>query len=249
MRLLPLAVLINVSVAYADDSALIKARIVLDYPNTVDINSLKHDLKDAVKFRATDKLEEINNFMPDDLPSAPGDVTFPEVGVAASSSMFSSMISNAMASNGQTVAMSANMKGAVYGVKGYASYGFMGNKSTEGYVGAIYPYEKGYRVYLYSFFNKTRDMIGKTTDWLVSGVLADSLETGYANAVQVRDKLVEANPNVTIKRQDPSFLSQYKLSTANTVVKIESQPTNALKLNSSSPTGIQHVQSESQILK
>lgn len=214
-----------ISIVYADDSTLIKTRIVLDMPTTTDIETVKTSLKDAIKFRATDKTEEVSNFTPDDLPTAPGDVTFPENGTAsASNSMFGSMISNAMTTNGQMVAMSANMKGAVYGIKGYASWGFMSNKSYEGYVGAIYPYEKGYRIYLYSFFNKTRDTVGKVSDWITSKTLSDDLDMGYSNAVQVRDKFLATEQTATIKRQDPSFLAQYKISTANTVVKIESQP-------------------------
>lgn len=212
----------TISMVYADDSTLTKTRVVIDYPATTDLEALKKDLKDAIKFRATDKTEEVNNFMPDDMPATPGDVNFPDNGTAAaSSSMLGSMMSNAMTTNGQMVAMSANMKGAVYGIKGYASWGWMSNKSYEGYVGAIYPSEKGYRVYLYSFFNKTRDTAGKISDWVTSKVLTNDLDMGYSNAIQVRDKLLEVEPTGIIKRQDPTFMAQYKLSTGNTVAKIE----------------------------
>ena len=50
----------------------------------------------------------------------------------------------------------------------------------------------------------------------------------WTKAIQccpVRDKFLDAEPEATIKRQDPPFLSQYKLSTLNTVTKIESTPT------------------------
>lgn len=211
-----------------DDEALIKTRFVFEVPSSVDLEQLKTALKDAIKFRAVDKTQEVNNFMPDDLPEKPGDVTFPDNSAMANKGMFGSMMSNAMTSNGQMVAMSANMKDAVYGIQGYhasSTIGFSNNKDSEGYVGAIYPYDKGYRVYIYTFFNKSRDMFGKVTDWVVQKTLTNDLDFGYSNAVQVRDKFLENEPDAVLKRQDPSWLSQYKLSTMNSVVKIESTPT------------------------
>lgn len=221
-----LTIIIPIS-AYADnDATLIKTRFVYDVPSNADIEKLKASLKDAIKFRAVDKTEEVNNFMPDDLPEKPSDVAFPDNSAPSyNNSMFGSMISNSMSSNGQIVAMSANMKGAVYGIKGYYAtsvVGFSKNNSSEGYVGAIYPYEKGYRVYIYTFFNKNRDMFGKAADWVVGKALTNDLDQGYSNAVQVRDKFLEAEPEAAIKRQDPPFLSQYKLSTLNSVIKVES---------------------------
>lgn len=231
---LALVLVFGSAYSFADDETLIKTRVVLDYPITVDLEKLKIDLKDAIKFRAVDKTEEVSNFMPDDLPPTASDVSFPENGTAnPSNSMFSSMLSNAMTNNGQMVAMSANMKGAVYGIKGYAASGYLSNKQYEGYVGAVYPYEKGYRVYIYSFFNKNRDMFGKAADWIVGKTITADLDMGYSNTIQVRDKFLETEPEGTIKRQDPSWLSQYKISTANTIVKIESTPVVSDKQNSS----------------
>ncbi|TXJ00470.1 MAG: hypothetical protein E6Q32_06345 [Neisseriales bacterium] len=225
--LLIVAIVLPISAYAGDDASLIKTRFVYEVPPTADLEKLKASLKDAIKFRAVDKTEEVNNFMPDDLPEKPGDVSFPENNSPSSNNMFGSIISNAMTTNGQMVAMSANMKGAVYGIKGYYAtsvIGFSKNNSSEGYVGAIYPYEKGYRVYIYTFFNKSRDMFGKAADWVVGKALTDDLDQGYSNAVQVRDKFLEAEPEAAIKRQDPPFLSQYKLSSLNTVTKIESAP-------------------------
>lgn len=237
--LLIVIVALPISAYAGDDASLIKTRFVYEVPSTVDIEKLKASLKDAIKFRAVDKTEEVNNFMPDALPEKPGDVVFPDSNTPSSNSMFGSIVSNAMTTNGQMVAMSANMKGAVYGIKGYYAttvIGFSKNNSSEGYVGAIYPYEKGYRVYIYTFFNKSRDMFGKAADWLVGKTLTGDLDQGYSNAVQVRDKFLEAEPEATIKRQDPPFLSQYKLSTLNTVTKIESTP--AVKMVESQESGI-----------
>ena len=78
-------------------------------------------------------------------------------------------------------------------------------------------------------------MFGKAADWLVGKTLTGDLDQGYSNAVQVRDKFLEAEPEATIKRQDPPFLSQYKLSTLNTVTKIESTP--AVKMVESQESG------------
>lgn len=221
-----------------DDEQLIKTRFVFEVPPNADLEQLKVALKDAIKFRAVDQTQEVNNFMPDDLPEKPGDVTFSDNGSVANSGMFGSILSNAMTTNGQMVAMSANMKDAVYGIKGYAASSSLfvsSHKSdAEGYVGAIYPYDKGYRVYIYTFFNNKVDMVGKATDWLVKKALTNDLDFGYSNAVQVRDKFLENEHDAILKRQDPSWLSQYKLSTLNSVVKIESTPaTTSAKLDAS----------------
>lgn len=219
-----------------DDEALIKTRFVYEVPADADLEQLKAALKDAIKFRAVDKTQEVNNFMPDDLPEKPGDITFPDNSAMASKGMFGSIMSNAMTSNGEMMAMSANMKDAVYGIQGYHSssvIGFSKNKDSEGYVGAIFPYDKGYRVYIYTFFNKSRDMFGKAADWLVQKAITNDLDFGYSNAVQVRDKFLENEHDAVLKRQDPSWLSQYKLSTLNSVVKIESTPTTSIKADAS----------------
>lgn len=205
--------------AHADDNELTKVKYTFEAPESANLEALKSALKDAIKGSASDKVTEVHGFEPEELPEKPGTVVFQQSGTAgASGSIFSGMISNAMASNGQTIAMGSQLGDAVYGIKGYSSSGFRGvmgvgnNVTYQGYVGAIYHYQKGYRIYIYGIFNQERDWLGKSTEWMVNKAFMSELPATYINVIHARDTFLTEAPNAQLTKQEPEWLSQYKSS-------------------------------------
>ncbi len=208
--------LINISFCFADDNVLTKVKYTFDVPESANIEKVKVALKDAITGSASDKVTEVNGFEPDTIPEKPGSVTFQQG--STSTSIMGGIISNYMASNGQTVAMGAQLGDAVYGIKGYSSSGFKGvmgfgnNVTYEGYVGAIYRYQGGYRVYIYGIFNQEKDWLGKSTEWMVNKAFLLELPVTYMKVIHARDKFIEEEPQAKMIRQEPEWLSQYKSS-------------------------------------
>lgn len=229
LLVLSLSLTLGISSVFAAENTLTKVKYTFDAPESANLEQMKTALKNAITGSASDKVTEVNGFEPEELPEKPGTVIFQQAGTsAASNSVMSGIMSNYMASNGQTLAMGAQLGDAVYGVKGYSSSGFRGvmgignNVTYEGYVGAIYHYQRGYRIYIYGIFNQETDWLGKSTEWMVQKAFMNELPITYIKVIHARDTFGDEFPEAKLVRQEPEWLSKYKSSGGvwNTVNKI-----------------------------
>lgn len=205
--------------SFADENTLTRVKYTFEAPESANVEAMKSALKDAIKSGASSEVQEVNGFEPDSLSEQPGSVEFQKSGTGnASSSIFGGIISNAIATNGQMIAMGAQFGDAIYGIKGYSSSGFRGvmgvgnNVTYEGYVGAIYHYKKGYRIYIFGFFNQQRDWLGKSTEWMVNQALSGGLPATYIKVIHARDTFLTEYTGAQLIRQEPEWLSKYKSS-------------------------------------
>lgn len=205
--------------SYADENTLTRVKYTFEAPESANVEAMKSALKEAIKNSASSQVQEVNGFEPDSLPEQPGSVEFQKSGTGnASGSIFGGIMSNAIASNGQMIAMGAQFGDAIYGIKGYSSSGFRGvmgignNVTYEGYVGAIYHYKKGYRIYIFGIFNQQRDWLGKSTEWMVTQALSGGLPATYINVIHARDTFLSEYPGAQLTRQEPEWVSKYKSS-------------------------------------
>lgn len=172
-------IIVSSTTALADDNGvLVKTRIVMNIPSSVKLKVVEDKIKQLVDER-TDKYNEYRGIMPDEVPVTPAEAK--DIQSAAT----------------------LNFDDALYAVRAYTHSSFMGNSDSQVYILTIYPYEGGYRLYLYTYFRAVTNFLGEMFS------SNSSLSTGFVNTIKARDVLLAELPNISIYRQSPEILKQY----------------------------------------
>jgi len=186
-------------------SSTSKARIIYEVPSSAGAENVKTALYDALSLRLSN-IQESENFMPEQLPDNPDS--------PMNSNAFGGLASLA-AGSPQFEIMRLDTSNAYYSVQGvYQGVSGPFNDSALALKGAVYPYSKGYKVYLYGFYQeKTDGLAGMIGKGMVEGITGE--KSNLLLVAQVRDKFKELVPSATITSQQPSALQQVELTKFN----------------------------------
>lgn len=190
------------STAMSNKNTTKKSRIIFDVSDKYDVEKIKSALTNAVSERVPN-LRENENFFPDSLPEKPSKPVY--------KNMFGGL--GAMAKgNPQFEMMSLNTSNAYYTISGNGGMDSGFNRKIEVYKGAIYPYKKGYRIYLYLFYEEGTDgLMGTLTKTMVDSIVGEDGALLYM--AQVRDAFLKEIPDATIISQSPRKLTKLNLNT------------------------------------
>jgi hypothetical protein len=181
-----------------------KARAIYFIPKKVTVEEVKKALKAAIAGRV-DNIKEICDFMPEKLPEKPAH--------PVNKNIFGSL-SVIGAGNPSMEAAQLDTTNAYCTLQGSETYGGPFDEKSVIYKAAIYPYKKGYKVYIYEFFQESSNgimghLVKASIDKLMS---SDSPALFMA---QVMDKFQRELPQAKLLNVDPEKIKEIesKLST------------------------------------
>ena len=178
-----------------------KARIIFNVSSEIDIEKVKTGLYDAVSLRVSD-LNENENLLPEELPQKP---------LSPKQSKMFSQLAAMGAGNPSFEMMQLDMSNAYYSVSGQASMASGFNTKAEYYKAAVYPYQDGYKVYLYLFYQEGTDgIMGALTKKIADSIVGK--EGSLLYMAQVRDEFIKSLPKATIMSQSPRKLEKVVLN-------------------------------------
>jgi hypothetical protein len=181
-----------------------KARIIIDVPATVKHDEVKMALKEVISLKV-DQIEIAENFTPDILPNEPGAPVY--------KNPFAGSPFGAMAGQQPSMMMmGTNTEESFYSVKGKGDKDFGFRDTEEYYVGAVYLYKEGARIYIYQFFKDSDNgsfmaSLSRSVNKKVAGA-----DHQVYNLVKMRDKFLASIPNATVIQSDPSVLKEITLN-------------------------------------
>lgn len=170
--------------ASENDGVLVRARVVYDVPESVELSAIQQSLK-SVASKYADKFSEFKGVLPDDLPA-----------VAAE------------AKNTQTAA-TVDFDDSVYAIRAYKTSSFLGGSYAQVYITTVYVYEGGYKVYLYTYFKTQYNFLGSIGRAIADAAMDISIDSGFEDTIIARDVILHTIPDAKIYRQSPAILSEY----------------------------------------
>jgi len=180
-----------------------ESRIIFFVKKSVSREKLKESLKDAIAYRVDDLIVN-EGLMPENLPLKPSRPKINE--------QFKKLMSFA-GSNGISASMryrSLDTSNAWYSVGGKGGMTSEYTNQAEYYKAAIYPYQNGYKVYIYQFYTESSDgLIGNLTNATVKAIVGSKSALLYM--AQVRNRFLKDIPSAKIIQQTPGRLKQIKL--------------------------------------
>ena len=178
-----------------------KARVIYFVPKTVDSAKLKQALLNAITLR-TEDVKDVENFMPEKLPKKPG---YP-----IEKNIFGALNSLA-AGNPKLEAAQLDTSNSWYTVTGTETMGTPFNRQYIVYKGAIYPYEKGYKVYIYEFYQEGVDgIMGHITKSIANAISGEKAPLLFI--AQISNKFKKEIPKAKLENVSPSELKKIKLN-------------------------------------
>ena len=203
LLIFPLIVLIFTGcLAVTNQVSTKKARVIYDVPNTVDADKVKEALKKAIGLRVED-IKDIENFFPEELPDKPAHPVNKNVFGA---------LSTIAAGNPQIEAMQLDTSNAWVTVQGTETMGTPFNRRFIVYKGAIYPYKKGYRVYIYEFYQEGTDGIMGHITKEMAQAMTGNIEASLLLISQISNRFKEEVPSAKLISVYPSELKKIKLN-------------------------------------
>ena len=179
-----------------------KARIVYSVPKNITSEKVEDALRKAIALRTSD-IKEVENFMPEELPDKPAH--------PINKNIFGG-IATIAAGNPQLEAMQLDTSNAWYTVQGTETLGMAFNKRFIVYKGAIYPYKKGYKVYIYEFYSEGTDgLIGHLTKSMAQA-MTGGIEASLLLISQISNKFKEKIPSAKLINVYPLELKKVKLN-------------------------------------
>ena len=173
-----------------------KARVIFNVPSSTSAEQVKKALYSSISTRVSD-VKDNENFMPEQLPASPQS--------PKQNNRFGNL--SALAGNSPQFAMlKLDTSNAYYTVQGVRSMKMTFNSRDEVYKGAIYPYQGGYKVYIYQFYQEGKSaIVGKLAEKALESVAGKQGFLPYM--VEVRNKFKQLLPSATIVSQSPSQLN------------------------------------------
>ncbi len=183
-------------VATENNNALVKTRITFNIPSSVKLATIEATLKDIAD-KYSDKFSEYKGIMPDDIPDQPEEAL--ETHSAAT----------------------INFDKSLYAIRAYTHSTWFGNTYAQVYITTLYPYEGGYRLYLYTYFKTQQNILGQLGGALVDSMSDITLDTGFSDTIKARDWILKEIPQIQIYRQSPAILAEYNYDyNARKIVKV-----------------------------
>lgn len=176
-----------------------KARVIFEVPKSVELKSVTNALYESISVRVNN-IEEEEGLEPEDLPLQPEK---PKKSNATEGMRF------LLQGSPSYEVMKLDTSNAYYTVSGRHTTLMQSNSVEEYYKGAIYPYQKGYKVYIYLFYKEG----SKGLSGAIAGAVSKAIigkDTILFTMSKVRNKFKELIPQAKIKSQSPRTLKNIK---------------------------------------
>jgi len=174
-----------------------KARVVYYVPKTVDNEKVKDALLKAISLR-TQNVKDLEEFMPERLPEKPGHPIGNNV---------LGNLDDIVLGNPKIEAAKLDVSNAWYKVEGTEEIGTPLDQKYVIYKGAIYPYKKGYKVYIYEFYQEgTAGIVGHITKAIEHSIIKE--KTPLFFMTQISKKFKEEVPEAKLESVSPISLKK-----------------------------------------
>ncbi len=161
-------------------------RLVLDIPNSYEQKEVVNNVYDALSIRAS-QLQKYENFFPEEFPEKPArpKMQNKEMGIG----MYSMNFINVKCGDNAWISISGQERGlkSAYGTKDLGSYRV-----------CIYPYKKGYRVYVIGIYTYSEQNS-------ILGSIAGAIKKGVTKATCDTDKVYNCWFNQVVKEIENKF--------------------------------------------
>ena len=183
-----------------------KARVIIDVPASVSIDTVKAALRDAIAYRS-ESFKENEDFLPAKLPD--------EAGHPVKNNAFGSLAAMG-AGNPNMESMTYDTSKAYYFIKGKEDMSTPFHTKEMAYVGALYPAKTYSRIYLVIFYEEGSEGIGGAITKATNDILVGE-EGAIPFIVQIKEKFLSLVPEAEIVSTSPSEIKKLKLDIFNTV--------------------------------